>query len=124
MSDTKVYLIVGIVCTIVGFTFYWYVCGKNLYDNGIRINTTYQQSERIGKHQQSAYESVEEVGNGLDGSIDRVDRIEERNDRIKESVDTVKDNNDTGIGLIRESTDRVRESKAILDRVRERETKN
>lgn len=124
MNDKILYIIIGIVCVIGGIILGGLLFGKDISDNRNRIDTAYEQLERVGEHQQSVDESLDTIRDGLDRSIDTTIGIEERNERIKESVDSATSNNESSIGLVRESTERIEQSKSILERVRERESSN
>lgn len=124
MNDKILYIVIGIVCVIGGIILGGLLFGKDIHDNRNRINTAYEQLERVGEHQQSVDESLDTIRDGLDRSIDTTIGIEERNERIKESVDSATSNNESSIGLVRESTERIEQSKSILERVRERELSN
>lgn len=118
--NVKKAIITVIVCVCVGIACWWLLFGReSVYDNGDTINTAREQSERIGKYQQSASDSINTVRDGLDDSINAVGRIEERTGRIEESIDSVERRNTESLGLIGESTDRIRESKSIIDSIRE-----
>lgn len=124
MNDKILYIVIGIVCVIGGIILGGLLFGKDIHDNRDRINTAHEQLERVGEYQQSVDESLDTIRDGLDRSIDTTIGIEERNERIKESVDSVTSNNESSVGLVRESTERIEQSKSILERVRERESSN
>ena len=120
MNGKKI-CIIGIICIYVGIIFGWILFRENVHDNGDRIDTAYQQLDRTREYQQSVDESLGTIRDGLDRSIDTTIRIEERTEGIEESVDTITDRNEESIGLLKEGAERIRESKSILERIRERE---
>jgi len=123
MQNAKT-ITISIVCFILGAALCWILFGEGLRGNGDRIDAAYGESDKVGEYQQSAYEFIESVGDGLRGRIESVDSIEERNEKIERTVDNVADGNRTSIEITRESADRIKESQTIIDRIRERGAKN
>ena len=123
-TNFKVHFIIGVVCLIIGFACGWYVCRENLYVDGIGNESVVEQFERVRDSQSETYNTIESIHNGLTDSINRVDSATERTDRIESTVGSITERNSTSEELIDRSTEIIRQSKSILETVREREENN
>lgn len=123
MNDKKIYVIIVVACFIVGCTIGWFVCGR-VYDNKRRVDTINEQFGRVGEYQQTTNKSLKSIRDGLDSSIDTSIRAEERTNTIKEAVGNITDRNQSSIDLTQQGTERIRDSKSILQAIRERAKTN
>lgn len=112
-------IIISIICILIGLFFGWYVFGRtNIHDNGNTINTANEQLNRIGEYQSDAIRSITEVRDGIERDIEAVDRAEERTDDITQSAIRIQEQNGFVLDAIRESAERIKQSKQVLEEVR------
>lgn len=112
-------IIISIICILIGLFFGWYVFGRtNIHDNGNTINTANEQLNRTGEYQSDAIRSITEVRDGIERDIEAVDRAEERTDDITQSAIRIQEQNGFVLDAIRESAERIKQSKQVLEEVR------
>lgn len=112
-------IIVCIICFVIGFGAYWLLFGRtDVHDNGNTINTANEQLDRTREYQSDAIRSITEVRDGIERDIEAVDRAEERTDDITQSAIRIQEQNGFVLDAIRESTERIKQSKQVLEEVR------
>lgn len=112
-------IIIYIVLLCVGLFIGWYVFGRtDIHDNGNTISTANEQLDRIRENQSDANRELESVRDGISASIDRIEEAEGTVGRIEESANSIKESSTNSIDFIRESEQRIRESKQILEEIR------
>ena len=112
-------IIIYIVLLCVGLFLGWYVFGRtDIHDNGNTINTANEQLDRTREYQSDAIRSITEVRDGIERDIEAVDRAEERTDDITQSAIRIQEQNGFVLDAIRESTERIKQSKQVLEEVR------
>lgn len=114
MNDKKIYFIViAILVFIFGA---WLLC--RVRDNGDTVQSTYEQSERIGDHQSEVIEQLSNIKHGIDSAIERVEQAEGRIDTITESANRIQEQNSVIYESIGASQQRIADSKRILEEIR------
>ena len=104
-------IIIYIICFVIGFGAYWLLFGrKDIHDNGNTISTVNEQLDRVRENQSDANRELESVRDGINASIDRIEEAEGTVSRIEESANDIRETN-------RESEQRIRESKQILEEI-------
>lgn len=112
-------IIISIICILIGILFGWLLFGRtDIHDNGNTINTANEQLNRTGEYQSDAIRSITEVRDGIERDIEAVDRAEERTDDITQSAIRIQEQNGFVLDAIRESTERIKQSKQVLEEVR------
>lgn len=112
-------IIIIIICILIGIFFGWLLFGRtNISDNGNTINTANEQLDRTREYQSDAIRSITEVRDGIERDIEAVDRAEERTDDITQSAIRIQEQNGFVLDAIRESTERIKQSKQVLEEVR------
>ena len=118
----KTFRIVGAVCAVVfvGWLVWYMLSEPDVHDQRERAADVIESLGRAGSEQQSAKESVERIGRELDDSIKRTDEIAGGIGRASDAVRESQERNDECAEIVRDSESRIAESRAILQRVRER----
>ena len=112
-------IIMCFICIVIGFLSYWLLFGRtNVHDNRNTINTANEQLNRTREYQSDVIRSITEVRDGIERDIETVNRAEERTDNITESAIRIQEQNGDIYDAIRESTERIKQSKQVLEEVR------
>lgn len=112
MNDKKNYFIaVGILV----FLCTWLLC--RVYNNGISIQSAYEQSERVREYQSEIIRQLSRVEQGISTDIERIKRAEERTETITDSAIGIQEHNSNIYNAIRDSQQRITDSKRILEEI-------
>lgn len=112
--------IIYIICIIIGILFGWLLFGRtNIHNNGDTITGVGEQLDSIREYQSDAIRDIEYVRDGIEQDIERINRTEERTDNITESAIRIQEQNGNIYDAIRESTERIRQSRQIIKDIRE-----
>lgn len=113
MNVKKIYFIVIVILVFIFGA--WLLC--RIHNNGDAIQSTYEQSERIRDHQSEVIGQLSNIQHGIDSAIERVEQAEERVDRITESAIRIQERNSVIYESVRESQQRIADSKRILEEI-------
>lgn len=89
-----------------------------IYNNSRPVQSVSDQLERVGEYQSDTIRQLNEVECGISANIERVKQAEERAETITESAIGIQEQNSNIYESIRESQQRIADSKRILEEIR------
>ena len=115
--------VVIVLLFIVGLC--WYLLREpGVRDQRDRAYNVTESLGRAGVEQQNASNAIERVGRAIDDSIERADGITERISKAENAITTSADRQRECDQILRDSESRIAESRAIIQRIRERTREN